>query len=195
MLILLLLEEKPPSRDFSLKNLPGESKVDVVARLILSLFPSFVETMAPQLQVLFTKESPWLLEVHKLPVEPSTPCDELEVAALIKKALNNEPLPEGASFHWQPVDNVGGYLRAIRAQGYQMFQLTENGQPLSHYKSVFQKEAKLCFVLGGRQDISIEYEAIITSLGGRKVSLGHKAYLASSCTTYLFYRLEKWLAE
>ena len=39
ILFVVILEEEPPRLDFSLKNLPGESKIDVIARNILNLFP------------------------------------------------------------------------------------------------------------------------------------------------------------
>ena len=39
ILFVVILEEEPPKADFSLKNLPGESKIDVIARNILNLFP------------------------------------------------------------------------------------------------------------------------------------------------------------
>ena len=85
MTFLLVLEEEIPQMTFSLKNLPGSSKIDVVARNILATFPSY-NNFDVNYIVLFTKNNPVTLTVRNL-TEREKSYDEIEVASLIKESL------------------------------------------------------------------------------------------------------------
>jgi len=190
VLFLLVLEEPPPSSTFSLKNLPGMSKIDVVSRLVLSLFPSFTTWSCPWLQVIFTKEQPHLLEVKALP-ERDMPFDEVEVAALIRATIKAEKLPTGCDFSWRELSSFEQHLQTLTKQGFQLSHLTETGSPLETFLPLLQDKSRFCFLLGGRYDLSEEHTTQLASFGAKKLTLGGKSYLASTCTTYLVYALEK----
>ncbi len=196
---LLVLEEEIPQVTFSLKNLPGSSKIDVVARNILATFPSN-NNFAVNYIVLFTKNNPATLTVTNL-AEREKPYDEIEVASLIKESLqinlkqqdktNNCVDPSLQFFSWQHLKDVKSLFNQIKNANESVFYLHENGQPFNDIIQNIQIINSCCFIFGGRHDISVEIEEIVDSITTTQISLGKRSYLASTCITFVLFELEK----
>ncbi|NHJ32595.1 MAG: hypothetical protein FK732_07015 [Asgard group archaeon] len=196
---LLVLEEELPKANFSLKNLRGSSKIDVVARNILASFPLFCNFDVNYI-VLFTKNNPAALTVTNL-VNREKPYDEVEVAALIRESLQKSlNLQEKSSvsedsslqfFSWQHLKDVKSFFSQIRNSNEFVFYLQENGKPFDEIKQDLQITNSSCFIFGGRHDISTEMEKIVTSITTTQVSLGKRSYLASTCIVFVLFELEK----
>ncbi len=196
---LLVLEEEIPQMTFSLKNLPGSSKIDVVARNILATFPSY-NNFDVNYIVLFTKNNPVTLTVRNL-TEREKPYDEIEVASLIKESLqiflkqqdetSNCVDPSLQFFSWQHLKDIKSLFSHIKNAFESVFYLHENGQPFNVIKQDIQIVNSCCFIFGGRHDISAEIEKIVDSITTAQISLGKRSYLASTCITFVLYELEK----
>jgi tRNA pseudouridine-54 N-methylase len=190
VLFVVILEEKPPPQNFSLKNLP-ETRIDVVARVILSVFPKYVQHLQPKLHILFTQEEPFLLTVDDL--IPSTHHDEISVAAEIREIISSKK-DNYMNLHlqatWQPIDNIKNYLAELTSEYTRTFYLHEMGIPLNDALTDKSIRDSKVFILGGRKDISVEHEKLLANLNYVKINLGKRSYLASSCITKVLYQLE-----
>lgn len=196
---LLVLEEEIPQVTFSLKNLPGSSKIDVVARNILATFP-VISNFDVNYIVLFTKNNPATLTVTNL-AERDKPYDEIEVASLIKESLqkflkqqdktNNCVDPSLQFFSWQHLKDIKSLFKQIKKDYESVFYLHENGQPFKDIIRNKQIVNSCCFIFGGRHDISTEIEKIVDSITTAQISLGKRSYLASTCITFVLFELEK----
>jgi len=196
---LLVLEEEIPQVTFSLKNLPGSSKIDVVARNILATFP-LISNFDVNYIVIFTKNNPATLTVTNL-AEKENPYDEIEVASLIKKSLqiflkqrdetSNYDDPSLQFFSWQHLKDVKLIFNRIKNDYKSVFYLHESGQPFSNIIQNIQIVNSCCFIFGGRHDISAKIEEIVDSITTTKISLGKRSYLASTCIAFVLFELEK----
>ena len=196
---LLVLEEEIPQVTFSLKNLPGSSKIDVVARNILAKFPTNIN-MAVKYIVLCTKNNPATLTVTNL-ADREKPYDEIEVASLIKESLqiflkqqdktNNCIDPSLQFFSWQHLKDANSLFNQIKNDCESVFYLHENGQPINDIIRNKQIVNSNCFIFGGRHDISAEIEKLVDSIATAQISLGKRSYLASTCITFVLFELEK----
>jgi len=196
---LLVLEEEIPQVTFSLKNLPGSSKIDVVARNILATFP-LISNFDVNYIVIFTKNNPATLTVTNL-AEKENPYDEIEVASLIKKSLqiflkqrdetSNYDDPSLQFFSWQHLKDVKLIFNRIKNDYKSVFYLHESGQPFSNIIQNIQIVNSCCFIFGGRHDISAKIEEIVDSITTTQISLGKRSYLASTCIAFVLFELEK----
>lgn len=196
---LLVLEEEIPQVTFSLKNLPGSSKIDVVARNILATFP-LISNFDVNYIVLFTKNNPATMTVTNLAKREKL-YDEIEVASLIKDSLqvslkqhdktNNKVDPSLQFFTWQHLKDVKSLFKQIKNANESVFYLHENGQPFNDILQDLQIVNSCCFIFGGRHDISAEMEKIVNSITTAQVSLGKRSYLASTCIVFVLFELEK----
>jgi tRNA pseudouridine-54 N-methylase len=196
---LLVLEEELPDVNFSLKNLRGSSKIDVVARNILASFPSFSNFEVNYI-VLFTKNNPTALIVTDL-AKREKPYDEIEIASLIKTSLQdsyNQNAKTNSSedlslqfFNWQHLKEVQSFFTQIKNTNEHVFYLHENGQPFNDIVQDIQIANSLCFIFGGRHDISEEMEKAVLKITSAQVSLGKRSYLASTCIVFVLFELEK----
>jgi len=196
---LLVLEEEIPEVIFSLKNLPGSSKIDVVARNILATFPLFSNFDVTYI-VLFTKNNPATLTVTNL-AKREKPYDEIEIASLIKESLqislnqhdktNNSVDSSLQFFNWQHLKDVKSFFNQIKNASESVFYLHENGHPFNDIIQDLQIVNSCCFIFGGRHDISAEMEKTVNSITTAQISLGKKSYLASTCIVFVLFELEK----
>ncbi|NHK31070.1 MAG: hypothetical protein FK730_06940 [Asgard group archaeon] len=196
---LLILEETPPTSNFSLKNLQGASKIDVVARVILALYPRYTQKIDTSLDVLFTQDEAYLLKARGIN-DLKSPIDEISIAADIRTLISlensssdNENLTN-LQAEWLSIVNLESYLKKLFLNYDDIYYLHESGEPFQKQFKQIIKNDSFVFVLGGRQDISKEHEKIILNLDGMKINIGKKAYLASSCITKIIFSLEKLLS-
>jgi tRNA pseudouridine-54 N-methylase len=197
--LLLVLEEELPDINFSLKNLRGSSKIDVVARNILATFPSF-SNLEVNYIVLFTKNKPAALIVTGL-IEREKLYDEIEIAALIRKSLQNSINHDAKAnpseelsiqfFSWQHLKNIQSFLTQIKKTNEHVFYLHEKGQAFKEIKQDILTSNSSCFIFGGRHDISEEMEKAVLEVTSAQVSLGERSYLASTCIVFVLFELEK----
>ncbi len=192
---LLVLEENTPDANFSLKNLPGTSKIDVVSRNILATFPSFIDYNVEYI-VLFSKNNPKTLTVSNL-VNRINPYDEIEIASLIKESLNTNrdanlsPDPSLQYFKWQNVNDLHIFFNNLKETYESIFYLHESGEPFAYILPKIQTTGSSLFIFGGRHDISDNIEKMVQKISTSRVSLGSRSYLASSCITYVLFELKK----
>lgn len=195
---LLIIEEKPPTPDFSLKNLPAASKIDVVARVILSIFPKYTQSIEPSLDVLFTHDEPHLLQINGLR-NSINQHDEISIAAEIRELIkNNIPTINKVNStdlqaQWLSIDNLESYLETAKTNFECIYYLHETGYSINEILTQILECDRVMFILGGRHDISKENEKILLNFGIKKINLGEKSYLASSCITKIIISLEKKL--
>lgn len=198
ILFVLVMEESVPSQDFSLKDLPGSSKIDVVSRTILSIFPQYSSRLEPELHVVFTKSS-HILIIKDL-VQRKLPYDEIEIAALIKESLNDffaeqKQINKNSFLFWQSISDFETYIKKTIANHPTCYYLYEKGIPIDKYLVELKNDNSYCFILGGRQDISDDHEKIILTQKVGLISLGEKSYLASTCVTAVIFQLENFLTQ
>jgi tRNA pseudouridine-54 N-methylase len=195
---LLILEEVPPASNFSLKNLQAASKIDVVARVILALYPRFTKKIDATLDVLFTRDDSYLLKVKGIK-DIESHIDEISIAADIRTLIGLENSKTdyenliNLQAEWLSIENLESYLKKSFSNFDGIFYLHETGEPIQEQFNQIKKSNSFIFILGGRQDISKKREEIILNLGGMKINIGKKPYLASSCLTKIIFLLEKLL--
>ncbi len=191
---ILLMEENLPSQNFNLKDLPGASKIDVVSRVILSIFPNYTIHLEPELHVIFAK-SGHILVIRDL-AKRDLPYDEIEIAAIIRDSLNefyinpNLMSKDDDLIFWKTIDNFNSYLATTLVEYPFCYYLHERGTPIKNYLDEMQVNNQLCFILGGRHDIAKDHEKIILNHKVDLINLGEKSYLASTCVTAVIYHLE-----
>ena len=195
---LLILEEPPPLSNFSLKNLQAASKIDVVSRVILALYPKYSQKINTSLDVLFTQDEPFVLKVNGIR-DIKSHIDEISIAADIRTLIGLEKQSSNIKnianlqAEWLSIDNIESYLKKQFLDYNCIFYLHESGHSIQEHFDQMIKNNSFIFILGGRQDLSKESEKIILNLGGLKINIGKKAYLASSCITKIILSFEKLL--
>ncbi|MHA1220688.1 MAG: hypothetical protein ACTSQB_03035 [Candidatus Heimdallarchaeota archaeon] len=199
ILFILVMEENLPPQNFSLKNLRGSAKIDVVARTILSILPNYTNDIDLELHVIFAKTEPYLLTILDLP-KRATHYDELEIAAMIRQPLNDfydngKLSATGDQISWQKLNNLTDYFKHIIVENYSLYYLHEQGTDFEHFSEKFATEESSCFILGGRHDISEEHEQLVLALNALKISLGKHSYLASTCTTFILFEIGKLITN
>ena len=189
---IVVIEDRPPSPDFSLKNLPSASKIDVVARNILALFPNHEPNLIITYYAFFTKDSPKALVVNQIANDYELP-DEINVASQIKTTFAT-PSPE--RMYWESFPNFKAFLeQTIVKSNHSIFYLKEDGANYIPYFSPQLLEQRNTFILGGRKDLSDENEEILLTYAVEKISLGKNPYLASQCLSLITYEFEKLLSK
>ena len=201
ILFAVILEEEPPKTNFSLKNLPGESKIDVIARNILTLYPRSNLKSSVTYYAIFTKNSPMVLQVNGLTIREEW-YDEIETAALIRDSIvipaekfNVESINSKNEFQWYNLNNFQHFFEVITALQYSLIYLHELGEPIDTSLKLKGTKENLAYILGGRQDISPEHEQYLETIQVKKVNLGDKSYLASTCILKIIYEIDKVNAE
>lgn len=189
ILFILVMEEKLPDSNFSLKNLRGSSKIDVVSRAILSIFPNSYMNLEPKLHVIFTKDNPICLEISA--IEFKEDLDEITIAAQIKALLKSESLHDGFIMNLTEIVSLEHYLKSIKSTYSDLIYLHEDGENLDNYFTKIGNTENYCFILGGRQDIEPENELLLERIGIIKVNLGTQSYLASTCLILILYEFSK----
>ena len=195
ILFSIIIEDKSPISNFSLKNLP-ESKMDLVARCLLTIFPKYTQKIEPYFNTFFSKDKV-LLEVFDL-AERNLPYDELEIASMVMAKINTlaeseiqSSASEDEKITWRKEENFQAYLTSLKRKYGAIYYLHENGIPLSKTINEMKLQNSICFILGGRKDISSENESIIDNFGIKRISLGNTSYLSSTSIIFTLYELEK----
>ncbi|MHA1126289.1 MAG: hypothetical protein ACTSSB_09560 [Candidatus Heimdallarchaeota archaeon] len=192
---LVVIENEPPHQNFSLKDLPSASKIDVIARNILALFPNQTPDLNITYYAFFTQKTPKVLVVKNLIIDDIS-FDEIFIASKIREAFetsSSENTPE--QMVWLSYHNFQTFIEEISKENDLLFYLKEDG---SNYKNHIIKDVlakKSLFILGGRKDISSTHEDILHSFNVEKISLGDKVYLASQCLSLIKYEFEKLLGH
>ncbi|MFW9922140.1 MAG: hypothetical protein ACFFDW_02500 [Candidatus Thorarchaeota archaeon] len=192
---LVIMEEKIPEANFSLKDLPSASKIDVVCRNILSVFPRENDDYSVVYYALFTRDTPTILQVKSLPNENQI-YDEIAIASLIKEARQDleDAILAGKEISFRRIDNLHDFLeQEFQQKNTQLIYLHEQGEFYKNYFETIINTEKVCFILGGRRDISVENEEIIEQFNPNKINLGPISYLASTCIIKTLYEIDKEL--
>ncbi|NHJ04437.1 MAG: hypothetical protein EAX90_06410 [Candidatus Heimdallarchaeota archaeon] len=201
IIFLVIMEAKPPNRDFSLKDLPSASKIDVVARNILTLFPNRNYDLKITYYALFSNENPHILKVTELCSKNSL-YDEIEIASILKEKMHI-PLDTFSSDSYQQVNgikwfqkaNLETFLKIISKNETKIFYLHESGKSYRNFLETFEVNKNFLFILGGREDISEENEKIIDEFKIQRINLGNISYLASTCLLKIVFEFEKILEK
>ena len=191
---IVVIENEPPQPNFSLKDLPSASKIDVIARNILALFPNQMPNLDVTYYAFFTQKTPKVLVVKNLIIDDIS-LDEIFIASKIRDALETSSGESKEQMIWLSVQDFQTFIENISQENDLLFYLKEDG---SSYEKCLTKtllDKKTVFILGGRMDISSKHEEILLSLNVEKISLGEKAYLASQCLTLIKYQFEKLLEQ
>jgi len=194
---IVVVEEEPPQRNFSLKDLPSASKIDVIARNILALFPNQTPNLDITYYAFFTQKSPKALVVRNL-VLPDISMDEIFIASKIRDALESLTIEENNredQLAWISHVDFQTFLEKITNDNDLLFYLKEDGDSYSTKITRDVLGKKIVILLGGRRDISAIHEKVLLSFDLEKISLGEKAYLASQCLTLIKYEIEKLMNQ
>ena len=197
IVFIVVMESPPPEKNFSLKNLPGSSKIDVVSRNILTLFPNTMELLDLTYIAYFSKNDPTFLLINNLNIR-DIPYDEIEIASILKEQLQlplEDYMPEKIQnadiSNWYKIDNLESLLNQYINENFEGYFLQETGEHYGKHLEHFSKGNLFLFVLGGRNDISEENEAIIRRKDFIPISLGEKSYLASTCLLKIISEFRK----
>ncbi|HUU78957.1 MAG TPA: hypothetical protein VMX55_11465 [candidate division Zixibacteria bacterium] len=198
---LVIIEAKPPIRDFSLKDLPGASKIDVVARNILTLFPNRNKDLKITYYALFSKENPHILKVKELCSKISL-YDEIEIASLLKEKIQTpmdtftiDSYQQKNDINWFQNTNLETFLKIIPKDETNIYYLHERGKSYENFLETFETNKNFLFILGGRHDVSEENEKIINEFNIQRINLGKISYLASTCLLKIVFEFEKILEK
>ena len=192
---LVVIENEPPQQNFSLKDLPSASKIDVIARNILALFPNQTDNLNITYYAFFTQKTPKVLVVKNLIVDEGN-LDEIFIASKIRDALEIISSGEnGDQMTWISVLDFQSFIETISAKNDVLFYLKEDGSNYVNHLTKSLLKKKTIFILGGRRDISDMHEEILQSFNIEKISLGVKAYLASQCLSLIKFEFEKLLGQ
>ena len=194
---IVVVEEEPPQRNFSLKDLPSASKIDVIARNILALFPNQTPNLNITYYAFFTQKSPKALMVRNLVLHDIS-MDEIFIASKIRDALESLTIEENNredQLAWISHVDFQTFLEKIANDNDLLFYLKEDGDSFSTKITRDVLGKKIVFLLGGRRDISAIHEKVLLSFDLEKISLGEKAYLASQCLTLIKYEIEKLMNQ
>lgn len=191
---IVIIENEPPKPNFSLKDLPSASKIDVIARNILALFPIQMPNLDITYYAFFTQKTPKVLIVKNFNIDDIN-LDEIFIASKIRDALDASSEKNKEQMIWIPAQDFQTFIDDISQKNDLLFYLKEDGSNYKKYLTTNLLDKKHVFILGGRRDISSEHEEILLSLGVEKISLGEKAYLASQCLTLIKFEFEKLLEQ
>lgn len=196
---IVVLEEPPPKIDFSLKDLPSSSKIDVVARNLQVIFPLKINEHLFRYIALFTKTEPMIFATAPL-LKPSEFLDEIEIASIIKKGLKQPKLPftvelleKQEGFMFYTLSTFDFFLKECLKNEGKLIYLKEDGVAYNQVLINLDQTSPLFFILGGRRDISEEHEITIKTHVYQTISLGDISYLASTCILKIIYELTKEL--
>ncbi|MHA1505021.1 MAG: hypothetical protein ACTSPT_07530, partial [Candidatus Heimdallarchaeota archaeon] len=124
---LVVIENEPPQQNFSLKDLPSASKIDVIARNILALFPNQTANLNITYYAFFTQKTPKVLVVKNLVIDDSN-SDEIFIASKIRDALEISSSGENDNqMTWISVLDFQSFIETISAKNDVLFYLKEDG--------------------------------------------------------------------
>ncbi|MBC7115378.1 MAG: tRNA (pseudouridine(54)-N(1))-methyltransferase TrmY [Archaeoglobi archaeon] len=177
---------------FSLNDLPGAGRMDLVARCVISalwlshrlredtrIYCILEGPPEPPKAVVF---SPEMRRVYP---------NERGVASWIRIALK-----EGRNEEWVSVNpgirvakkSLNSVVEELRDEGFEIYVLHEKGDPIS--SNEFGE--RVAFVLGDHIGLPENTErALMRKYGARALSLGKLSYLSSACITIVHYELDK----
>lgn len=179
---LIIGHEAPTTAEFSLDDLPGAGRLDLLARSVTSAFLlSHAIREAVRCRLVLADEFTVRLESAELRnLRP----DERSTAALVRTALEDranavgsipaEPAP-GVYLHRQGVE---GALDAAASEG-RVVQLDEDGESASEV----QPPADPVFVLSDHREFTDREESLLAGHGARRVRLGPEALHADQAIT------------
>ena len=128
---LVVIENEPPHQNFSLKDLPSASKIDVIARNILALFPNRTRNLNITYYAIFTQKNPKVLVVNKVTIDDYDP-DEIFIASKIRDALEASIEDSNEEMTWLFVSDFQSFIEVVSKENDQLFYLKEDG---NNYKS------------------------------------------------------------
>jgi tRNA pseudouridine-54 N-methylase len=208
---LIILEQKSPTNDFSLKDLPKAGQIDLVSRVILASFAEMFSQLPLVVDFFFhSEDESILLEINRLPKldQEHIIHDEISIAAAIRKAFkkpevefselisNNKNQTAVPAISWSPIDSLSKLLKTIQEWdlSHKFLYLHEQGQPFEQLlikNQCFSNYQSITFILGGRKDPSRQHHKQLEAITDYNVSLGKYSYLASSCITKVLYLLTR----
>ncbi len=197
-LIFLMSSETVNIEHYTIKDIPGSSgRLDVIARAILAaLINDNKFDMSVQIVVFFKKYGAYCFDPDT--IDYSTfPKDELQLSdaiyRLIKsrnniEELRHNPLSSIKKFDLSMID----YIKTLLRNGEKdIFVLKESSKKFSSFLEIIHGPShhkNLVFVVGNQSEDLINSERFL-SLGLEEISLGSKAYLASSVIRLVKLRL------
>ncbi len=185
----VLSARKAVTAPFSLNDLPGAGRMDVVARCInasiwlsdtirrdVLFYSSFDGPPKPPVSVMFSGET-------MRGVSP----DERNIASWVNKALQAnfdrewKPVQEGISVARKNLQNLAKELSGS------FYILSEKGKDVREV----ELEKDPVFFFGDHSGLPEKDEIFLERLGAKKISIGPKTYLASHCISVVNNELDR----
>ncbi len=184
------------SPNFSLNDLPGAGRMDLVCRCISSaLWISNDLRRDTKIHVVLEGKPlpPKTITFYGKELKGLSP-DERNIASHIRLALKkglNLKMNEEVEV-WSGIKIAKKSFESLvkeKAKEFQLIYLHPKGKDIRE----FEFKEKVCFVLGDHIGIPRKTEKLLDRIGAERVSLGPKVYLASHCITIVNYELDRRL--
>ncbi|HIH62011.1 MAG TPA: tRNA (pseudouridine(54)-N(1))-methyltransferase TrmY [Methanobacteriales archaeon] len=188
----LVIGNKATTGPFSLKNIPGAGRMDILCRCIsqaIFLSHSIRESMEVYLLLLGNPNPPRVVKIRSDELRGMSP-DERSVAGLIRKALKfkaREKWTETNSGVFISKKDLIGLLEEL-SSFYRIYYMREDGKDL---RKLAGKMKNPLFVLGDHLGVKKEDEKVILQFAEDIVSISKLSLMAEQCITIANYELDR----
>lgn len=188
----LIIGNKATTSPFTLKNIPGAGRMDILCRCIsqaIFLSHSIRKSLEVYLLLLGDPDPPRSIKIQSDQLRRMSP-DERSIAGLIRKTLKFKPGKE-----W--IETNSGIFTAKKdlkellkelSNSYQIYYMREDGKNL---KKLTHKMKNPLFVLGDHLGVKKEDENIILHFAKDTISVSKLSLMAEQCITIANYELDK----
>lgn len=177
----------PTSPDFSLDDLPGSGRMDLVARCIcnaLWISHALRQDSCIHIVACGSPNPPVVISFYGDTLRGVSP-DERNIAAWIKKALSGKRKNPGIIIRKISFQQL---IEELASEGTIFYILDEKGTDIARAKELREDSV---FVLGDHLGLPKKEEKFVERFEHEEISLGTTSYLASQCITVVHYELDK----
>ncbi len=188
----LVIGNKASTSPFSLKNIPGAGRMDILCRCIsqaIFLSHSIRRSVEVYLLLLGDPNPPRVVKIKSDEVKRMSP-DERSVAGLIKKALKfkaGEKWVETNSGILTSKKNLKRLLEEL-SNSYKIYYMREDGKDL---RKLTDKMENPLFILGDHLGVKKEDEKLILQFAKDIVRVSNRSLMAEQCITIANYELDR----
>lgn len=188
----LVIGNKATTSPFSLKNIPGAGRMDILCRCIsqaIFLSHSIRKSLEVYLLLLGDPNPPIVVKIKSDEVRRMSP-DERSIAGLIRKALKfkaGEGWTETNSGIFISKKGLKGLLEDL-SNSYHIYYMREDGEDI---RKISYKMENPLFVLGDHVGVKKEDEKIILRFAEDIVSVSKLSLMAEQCITIANYELDR----
>ncbi len=190
MRTFLIIGNLATTKPFSLNDLPGAGRIDVLCRCVsqaLFLSHDIRRDVEVYLLLLGQPEPPKAIKISGKDIRRMSP-DERNIAGHIRKALSVKCVDGWKKVHsglWIAKKGLGELLNEI---GREVYYLREDGEDI---RKIAGSVGEAVFVLGDHIGVTPENERLLEKYVTKIVSVSPLSLMAEQCITIIHYELDR----